>query len=156
MPIHSLMWHAASSIRMVYRRRRKALEQTQIPCTGSRTYGNNCLVDPPWVPFFATPVAQADTMPAPTKAAGPNSVGYDVYDLWDLGEFDQKGSKPTKYGTKHELKEMISTARENRIVTYIDAVLNHKFGADACEKFEASDRLGSSSYAGSHPPGHRS
>ena len=33
---------------------------------------------------------------------GLNDVGYGVYDLYDLGEFDQKGTIPTKYGTKDE------------------------------------------------------
>jgi len=29
--------------------------------------------------------------PAYKSSAGSNGVGYDVYDLFDLGEFDQKG-----------------------------------------------------------------
>ena len=40
--------------------------------------------------------------PACKGAEGNYSVGYDVYDLYDLGEFDQKGSVRTKYGTKEE------------------------------------------------------
>ena len=48
------------------------------------------------------------------------------YDLWDLGEFEQKGSRGTKWGTKEELKKAIDTASDNGIITYIDAVLNHK------------------------------
>ena len=36
-------------------------------------------------------------IPPPTKAAGPDSVGYDAFDLYDLGEFDQKGGIPTKW-----------------------------------------------------------
>ena len=38
--------------------------------------------------------------PAYKGASGGYSVGYDSYDLFDLGEFDQKGSIPTKYGDK--------------------------------------------------------
>ncbi|KZW03954.1 putative alpha-amylase [Exidia glandulosa HHB12029] len=79
------------------------------------------------------------TMAPPTKAAGPNSVGYDVYDIWDLGEFDQKGAVATKYGTKQELESLIKTAHEHGINTYIDAVLNHRFGADKTEKFAATE-----------------
>ncbi|MDU5273745.1 MAG: alpha-amylase family glycosyl hydrolase, partial [Finegoldia magna] len=41
------------------------------------------------------------------KATGTNDVGYGVYDLYDLGEFDQKGSVRTKYGTVEELKKLI-------------------------------------------------
>lgn len=77
----------------------------------------------------------SDFTTAPTKAAGQDSVGYDIYDVWDLGEFDQKGGKPTKYGTKEELCHMIETARNHGIVTYVDAVLNHKFGAENTETF---------------------
>jgi glycosidase len=94
------------------------------------------------VSSLSPPGLKTDSFLAPTKAASPKSVGYDVYDLWDLGEFNQKGSKPTKYGTKDELKKMIKVARDNGIVTYIDAVLNHKFGADTCEKFEVSNPSG--------------
>ena len=38
--------------------------------------------------------------PAYKGANGANDVGYGVYDLYDLGEFEQKGSIATKYGTK--------------------------------------------------------
>ena len=40
--------------------------------------------------------------PAYKGQAGPMDVGYGVYDLYDLGEFYQKGAIPTKYGTKDE------------------------------------------------------
>lgn len=40
--------------------------------------------------------------PAHKGAAGSNDVGYGVYDLFDIGEFDQKGSVRTKYGTRDE------------------------------------------------------
>ena len=43
--------------------------------------------------------------------AGANSIGYDSYDLYDLGEFDQKGNVVTISGLKayslpHLLKEL--------------------------------------------------
>ncbi|KAJ7598458.1 alpha-amylase [Mycena floridula] len=76
-------------------------------------------------------------LPPPTKAAGQESVGYDIYDYFDLGEFDQKGGKRTKYGTKEELISAVRKAKELGISTYIDAVLNHRFGADKTEKFGA-------------------
>ena len=40
--------------------------------------------------------------PAYKGMAGKDDVGYGVYDLYDLGEFDQKGSIKTKYGSKDE------------------------------------------------------
>ena len=74
-------------------------------------------------------------MPPAYKAAGGiNDVGYGVYDLYDLGEFDQKGTIPTKYGTKEEYIEAIRTLKENKIKAIADIVLNHKLGADETEE----------------------
>ena len=36
--------------------------------------------------------------PASKAQDGPTGVGYGVYDLYDLGEFDQNSSVRTKYG----------------------------------------------------------
>ncbi len=72
------------------------------------------------------PLCYSDNVAAPTKAAGQESVGYDIYDLYDLGEFDQKGGQRTKYGTKEELLQLVKKAKERGMVTYIDAVLNHR------------------------------
>lgn len=71
--------------------------------------------------------------PAYKGTSGKNDVGYGVYDLYDLGEFDQKGSIPTKYGTKDEYIEAIRILRENNIKVLADIVLNHKMGADETE-----------------------
>lgn len=43
---------------------------------------------------------------------------------WDIGEFDQKGSIPTRWGTREELLEACSAARQYNIGVIIDAVLN--------------------------------
>ena len=50
--------------------------------------------------------------PAYKGANGKSDVGYGVYDLYDLGEFNQKGSNPTKYGTKKEYMEMIQSVQK--------------------------------------------
>ncbi|KIO30364.1 glycoside hydrolase family 13 protein [Tulasnella calospora MUT 4182] len=76
-------------------------------------------------------------LPPVTKAYSKDSVGYDIYDLWDLGEFDQKAARPTKYGTKEDLLALLQETNDYGLVCYIDAVLNHKFGADRTERFEA-------------------
>ena len=65
--------------------------------------------------------------------------GYGTYDLYDLGEFDQKGTIRTKYGTKQELQEMIEELHRNQIGVYLDAVMNHKAGADYTEWFMAQE-----------------
>jgi hypothetical protein len=64
-------------------------------------------------------------LPPLSKAmAGKKSTGYDAYDLWDIGEFDQRGTIPTRWGTREELLEACSVARQNNIGVIIDAVLN--------------------------------
>ncbi|KZT20149.1 glycoside hydrolase family 13 protein [Neolentinus lepideus HHB14362 ss-1] len=77
-------------------------------------------------------------LPPPNKAMNSKyGRGYDAYDLWDLGEFNQKGSISTRWGTKDELLSAIETARTHGIDVLIDAVLNHKMGADRRERFTA-------------------
>lgn len=71
------------------------------------------------------------------KGASKDSNGYDIYDLYDLGEFDQKGSVSTKWGSKDELLKLCQTAKENRVGLYWDAVLNHRFAGDHREKCQA-------------------
>ena len=71
--------------------------------------------------------------PAYKGKMGINDVGYGVYDLYDLGEFDQKGSVPTKYGTKDEYLAAINALHEEGVAVAADIVLNHRMGADACE-----------------------
>ncbi|EJU02147.1 alpha-amylase [Dacryopinax primogenitus] len=87
------------------------------------------------LPDLAAMGITAMWLPPPTKASNPESVGYDVYDLYDLGEFDQQKSTRTHWGTKEELITLIADARAKNLVCYVDAVLNHRFGADRTEKF---------------------
>lgn len=68
---------------------------------------------------------------------GQNDVGYGIYDLYDLGEFDQKGTIPTKYGTKDEYLRAIQALHNQNIQVYGDIVLDHKMGADGYETVEA-------------------
>ena len=77
--------------------------------------------------------------PAYKGAEGKNDAGYAVYDLYDLGEFDQKGSVATKYGTKDELLEAVKSAHAHNIKVYADIVLDHKMGADETEIVTAEE-----------------
>lgn len=76
--------------------------------------------------------------PAYKGAAGENDVGYGVYDLFDLGEFNQKGSVRTKYGTREEYLNGIKSAQKAGLQIYVDVVFNHKLGADEPETFKAT------------------
>lgn len=75
--------------------------------------------------------------PAYKGAQGKYDVGYGVYDTYDLGEFDQKGSIPTKYGTKEEYLQAVSDLQKAGIEVLGDIVLNHRMGADEKERTEA-------------------
>ncbi|WP_411843365.1 alpha-amylase [Salinicoccus sp. HZC-1] len=75
-------------------------------------------------------------LPPPTKADHPSNPGYAVYDVYDLGEFDQKGSVRTKYGTKEQLQKAIKACKDAGLLVYLDLVLNHKAGGDEKETFQ--------------------
>lgn len=77
--------------------------------------------------------------PAYKAAGGKLDAGYAAYDLYDLGEFNQKGSIETKYGTKDEYIQAIKDLHEKDIKVYADIVLNHKIGADEAETVYASE-----------------
>ena len=77
--------------------------------------------------------------PAYKGAGGIYDVGYGIYDLYDLGEFYQKGTIPTKYGSKDEYLNAIEELHKHNIKVYADIVLNHKIGADESEKVEATE-----------------
>ena len=76
--------------------------------------------------------------PAYKGIGGKDEVGYGVYDVYDLGEFDQKGTIKTKYGSKDEYLNCIMTLKQNGIESYADIVLNHKMGADMLQTIPAT------------------
>lgn len=71
--------------------------------------------------------------PAFKTTVGGVSQGYDIYDLYDLGEFDQKGSVRTKYGTRDEYIAAIKKIQSEGMQVYADIVLNHLGGGDEKE-----------------------
>jgi alpha-amylase len=75
--------------------------------------------------------------PAGKGFGGIHDVGYGIYDLFDLGEFDQKGTVRTKYGSREEFETAVQICRSLGMQVYADAVLNHRMGADFEEEFEA-------------------
>ena len=77
-------------------------------------------------------------LPPAYKGSGPTDVGYGVYDLYDLGEFDQKGTIRTRYGTKQEYLAAVQACRQAGLQVYADVVFNHKIGADSPEDFGAT------------------
>lgn len=76
--------------------------------------------------------------PAYKGIGGGSEVGYGVYDLYDLGEFDQKGSIRTKYGTRQQYLHAIAALKAAGLHVYADGVLNHRMGADNAEPCRAT------------------
>ena len=75
--------------------------------------------------------------PAYKGIGGEEEVGYGVHDVYDLGEFDQKATIKTKYGSKDEYINAIKVLKQNGIESYADIVLNHKMGADIIQTIPA-------------------
>ncbi|MDO4467879.1 MAG: alpha-amylase [Bacillota bacterium] len=76
--------------------------------------------------------------PAFKGASGTKDVGYGIYDLYDLGEFDQKGARDTKYGSVEEYIWAIESCHRNFLQVYGDIVFNHKMGADGVNSVKAN------------------
>jgi alpha-amylase len=72
-------------------------------------------------------------LPPASKAASWTSMGYDPYDYYDLGEFDQKGGVPTWFGTRAALETLLRSAHAQGLQVYADMVFNHNSGADEQE-----------------------
>ncbi|HJT82694.1 MAG TPA: alpha-amylase family glycosyl hydrolase, partial [Chthoniobacterales bacterium] len=64
-------------------------------------------------------------LPPPTKGSGGLSVGYDLWDRFDLGSKDQRGSVRTRYGTEADLLRMVEVAHRFGIRVYFDNIMNH-------------------------------
>ncbi|SPE56635.1 hypothetical protein SBV1_2480018 [Verrucomicrobia bacterium] len=65
-------------------------------------------------------------LPPPAKASSVFSVGYDVYDAFDLGNLNQQGTVPTRWGTEAQLLQLVQVAHRFGIRVYFDNVMNHR------------------------------
>ncbi|MGB4574562.1 MAG: alpha-amylase family glycosyl hydrolase, partial [Kiritimatiellia bacterium] len=65
-------------------------------------------------------------LPPPTKGSGGLSVGYDLWDPFDLGGRHQRSTVATRYGTEAELLNLVETAHRFGIRVYFDNIMNHR------------------------------
>ena len=65
-------------------------------------------------------------LPPPTKGSGGLSVGYDLWDPFDLGGKDQRNTVRTRYGTEAELLQLMEVAHRFGIRVYFDNIMNHR------------------------------
>lgn len=61
-------------------------------------------------------------------ASGGYSMGYDVSDYFDFGNYNQHGTVKTRFGSKDELVSLISKAHANDLEVIADIVINHNSG----------------------------
>lgn len=79
-------------------------------------------------------------MPPPHKgASGTFSSGYDLFDDYDLGSKNQKGTTPTRYGNREQLEHCAAVLRANGIDIYLDLVENQRDGDDGHFNFRYVD-----------------
>ncbi len=82
-------------------------------------------------------------LPPPLKgASGGFSNGYDPFDDYDLGARDQKGTIPTRYGSREALQRCAAMMRANGIDVYVDLVENQRDGDDGHFNFTYKDAFG--------------
>lgn len=68
-------------------------------------------------------------LPPVTKGkSGALSIGYDVFDDYDLGAKNQKGSVPTRYGTRQQLQRCAAVMRANGLEVFVDLVDHQRAG----------------------------
>lgn len=75
--------------------------------------------------------------PVPAKGNwGIVDNGYGVYDHYDLGNYNQKGTIETRFGSRTELEQMIAAMHQapDKIEVYSDVVLNHIYSDDNNEE----------------------
>jgi alpha-amylase len=88
-------------------------------------------------------------IPAPSKGeSGENSMGYDIFDHYDLGDKFQKGRVGTRFGTKDSLLRLIAVAHANGLEVYPDIVLNHTSGGQEDPQALGRDKYKRFRYAG--------
>jgi alpha-amylase len=82
-------------------------------------------------------------LPPSTKGqSGGSSMGYDPYDYFDFGTYNQEGSVTTRFGNLTDLNTLIANAHTHNIQVYADMVLNHCSGGNS----EANPYTGTNTY----------
>jgi hypothetical protein len=65
-------------------------------------------------------------LPPPTKGSGGLSVGYDLWDPFDIGNINQRNTVRTRYGTEADLHHLIRVAHRFGMRVYVDNIMNHR------------------------------
>jgi alpha-amylase len=60
--------------------------------------------------------------------ASSGADGYEPFDDYDIGSRDQKGSLPTRFGTRERLQRCVAVLRANGLDVYLDLVEHQRIG----------------------------
>ncbi|MGA9115406.1 MAG: alpha-amylase domain-containing protein [Bacteroidota bacterium] len=75
--------------------------------------------------------------PSPVKGQGGGfSMGYDPYDHYDFGEYNQKGTVETRFGSRQELLDAIGAFHTVGVQVFADAVMGHMNGGEQLIPFD--------------------
>jgi alpha-amylase len=74
--------------------------------------------------------------------SGGFSMGYDPYDYFDFGQYNQQGTTETRFGSYAELTSLLTNAKAKGFKLIADIILNHNSGGD----LEVNPIKGSSTY----------
>ncbi|GAB4286822.1 MAG: hypothetical protein Kow0098_02500 [Ignavibacteriaceae bacterium] len=75
-------------------------------------------------------------IPPAAKGGGSMSMGYDIYDHYDFGQYNQKGTYETRFGSRSELENMINVFHSAGLQLFYDAVLNHAGNGDQIAPYQ--------------------
>jgi len=99
--------------------------------------------------------------PASKAQNGKFSMGYDPFDYYDFGQYNQMGNTETRFGSKTELQNLIQSAHQEGLKVYADIVINHNSGGaseynpyakkNTWTKFEPASGKFNRSYNDFHP-----
>jgi galactose oxidase len=62
------------------------------------------------------------------SGASPGADGYGAFDDYDIGSRHQKGTTPTRFGTRAQLQRCVATFRANGVDVYLDVVEHQRVG----------------------------
>ena len=74
------------------------------------------------------------TPSSPKGNFGIIDMGYGIFDHFDLGNYNQKGTTETRFGSRAELEAMVDSMHANGIEVYLDVILNHLYTGDSEEE----------------------
>ena len=61
-------------------------------------------------------------------ASGAESMGYDPFDYFDFGTYNQMGAVKTRFGSEADLRALLSNAKSRGFKLIADIVINHNSG----------------------------